>query len=489
MKELRWKSAIPIALVSFFILLAVNVAWIRSNVWYQMPAKPFSDGLEYEAIGWGLNHGLGLSSHYSDPGWRSSYANANPDLYAGWVAQNRPIVPRTDRPPLLPVVIAGIYSVFGATPTAFASIRIFLAVCLAASGAISVLIAFVLADRIKPLGTGAQTSKFVLKYGPYIAALICFAIAVAEHTIKTYMEDFLTELPAMFLTQLFLVALLVINAQERPKWSLVVAGVLFGLMFYARSLFILWTPALFIAIAVVRYCSLGVDQPTALPRNRLKRASLESLAIFTVAAIVIAPWCIRNCIVLHKWMPLGTKGTITLLGGYCDEAYNDAGNWQNTPERHWRDVLEKSFGSELETSPQANIQLELELVTIARREVKNWISSNVDKLPALAAKRLYSNFNPYHGLSALVKLCALFGLIIALRQFPRPTILLFAPIVINAAVVACLYSVGGRFLVPLYGVIYVFCAIGAAYVVLSAIQLMAGDRSHLIPKSQSPRTK
>ncbi len=427
-----------------------------------MPPKPFSDGPDYEAIGWGISEGLGLSTHLSNPEWQSGYLAADPQVYAAWRAKSGPIVPRTDRPPLLPLVIGGIYQILGQSQMAFMAVRVFLAVCLSMAGALAVFTSYRFTNLYVNEPPQGLVKTWFSPLAPLFAAVVAFTLALFDSNVRRYMEDFLTEMPAFVLTQIFLMILLVNIRKRNPIAGFVLAGFVFGLMIYCRSLFVSWIPGLFLLLFVLRYAAFRT-----IVTGRLKRAGLgifQSSIVIVVALIVISPWCIRNCLVLKSFMPLGTKGPITLLGGYCDEAVLANGDWRNEPERYWRSVLEKSYGDELETSPSANLNLELELVHIAKREVKSWIKANIGMLPKLAVMRLCTHFNPYSGLSGLVKAIAILGIVIAIIHRPLEATCLVGIVLINASVVAAMYSVGGRFFVPLYGVMYLFCAVGCTFI-------------------------
>ncbi len=469
----RSSSSRWIAFISFSLLFTINVSWIRQNPWYDLPPKPYSDGPDYEAIGWGIYSGLGLATHLGNHEWQSAYLQSHPILYHDWSAKTGPIVPRTDRPPFLSVVIAGIYGLFGVNETAYIAVRIFLAACLSAAGAIAILLSHRCTEWMLQHRTFTALSPSIKQTLPVFSALACFVLALFDSNVRRYMEDFLTELPALALTQLFIaVSLLALRRPQSRGW-LVVSGLVFGLMIYDRSLFVAWLPGLFVLwVILVRTESRTLQVSSKRWRRLLDRVSRAAIPIL-VAIVVVAPWSIRNCLILQQFMPLGTKGPITMMGGYCDAAYQQQGNWSNEPERYWRKILEQSFGDQLASSTEANLLLELELVSIAKREVRQWIGTNLAKLPTLVMKRLYSHFNPYNGLSGLVKLVAIIGVLLSLKYLPRESIFMLGLVMINASCVAAMYSVGGRFFVPLYGVMYLFCAQGCTCAAALVLRLVS----------------
>ena len=93
-------------------------------------------------------------------------------------------------------------------------------------------------------------------------------------------------------------------------------------------------------------------------------------------------------------------------------------------------------------------------------QVKQWVRENLNLLPSLFVKRAVTEWNPYWGKALLLKLFALVGVIWLVCNNRVALVWLTGPLVINTIVVVLTYSVGGRFLVPTYGLLYILAAFG-----------------------------
>jgi hypothetical protein len=192
----------------------------------------------------------------------------------------------------------------------------------------------------------------------------------------------------------------------------------------------------------------------------MREALRWMLSFAIVSGLLCSIWWVRNCIVLGGFSPLGTKGSVTLLGGYCDEAYERGGEWQGGPELRLRMELE-SERPKLTTANDA-LQLELDLAKAASTRVREWTLQHCASMPLLFAKRIITEWNPYHGKALVLKLFALIGAVWLARFHRVGLVWLVGPLAINTLIVMITYSVGGRFLVPTYGTIYILAAFGFA---------------------------
>ena len=71
-----------------------------------------------------------------------------------------------------------------------------------------------------------------------------------------------------------------------------------------------------------------------------------------------------------------------------------------------------------------------------------------------------TEWNPYWGKALLLKVFALVGVIWLAYNNRVVLVWLTGPLVINTILVVLTYSVGGRFLVPTYGQLYILAAFG-----------------------------
>ncbi|MGN6133079.1 MAG: hypothetical protein ACTHOU_01220, partial [Aureliella sp.] len=188
------------------------------------------------------------------------------------------------------------------------------------------------------------------------------------------------------------------------------------------------------------------------------------------AVLVCLPWWVRNCLVLEAWMPLGTQGATTLVGGYSDEALAHGGQWQYAPELRLR---QRVSGEQVSDHGGPLVHPDVRLARAASDQVRAWVHAHWRDLPMLAWYRLSSEWAPYSGRSLLWKLAALLGLIYLAVRLPPAAAFIGGVLLINTLMVMGLYSLGGRFLVPTYGMLYSLAGIGVAAAGIAAAQAVA----------------
>lgn len=434
--------------ISLAVLLGVNVVSVMSSSWFALPPKPNGDGPDYENIGFHLARGEGFVFDNGDPGWQQPYA-ARPQLYAQRLETPHRDMIATWRPPLLPLAIALIYKSIGRGPSAWAAVRVFSAACMSLAGAIAIaLIARVLNGYTTP-----RVSDVACVFG--------LALAASNRTLREYATDFLTEPLALLLMQIFVLIVISVRSpgdadkhsadkhsvKQHRWWLLGLAGAIFGMLILTRSMFVLWLPG--VGLLTILYVT----------GNRWRRFGAAGL-VCGGALLVCLPWWIHNVVVLERFMPLGTQGPITLLGGYSDAALAGNGDWQLAPELELREEL--SHTATYRELSDATLR-EAWIAEVASMRVRIWIRQHLGELPVLVAKRIYTHWNPYSGRALLWKLAILAGLVGVLHQRQPAALWLVGLPLVSTMVVAALYSTGGRFLVPLYGVLFTLGGMGIGY--------------------------
>lgn len=435
--------------VAIVCFLPLHISAVALDGWFFLPPKPIGDGPDYEAIGYGISQGHGWSTSFSDPKWREAYEQAqasSPGLdYSVQLARRGPVVVDTNRPPLFPLFIGAVYRMAPRGPIAFGIIRIFLACCLSIGCAIAVAWGVALAK-----GTNRDDSTLFSS----TVGLSLIAIVYSERNLRNYTTDFLTEPLALLLTHAFLLVAWLGVKKGSWRWAIAV-GAMFASMTFCRGVFVLWLPLL---VAWLWYTNRLVSKQA--DAQRLTPFHWVGVC-FLVFAAVCSVWWIRNCYVLGSFHPLGTKGATTLMGGYCDEAYQAAGEWQFAPERELRMRLEAKIDLDAATAADLR-ELELEMGKQASAHTMAWIASNLAKLPQLFVSRVVTEWNPYRGKALLLKFFACVGAIWLFRNERTIFVWLIGPLAINTLMIAFTYSVGGRFLVPTYGPLYILAAFGVA---------------------------
>jgi hypothetical protein len=420
----------------FFLALAILSAWhiyhgARGTHWSR-PPLPHGDGPDYESLAYSLSRGEGFQFAWRTEAWQKPYReDRDAQSYAQLSRIDWP-GPTASRPPLYPMAIAGIYSVVPRGPRAFAAVRVFSILCTAMAGALAVWIAFDLTSDLR-----------VSRWVPILAAVATLGLALLDRTIRTYSVDFLTEPMAMLLSMS--IALSLMRWQQghqasRFWFTLLVLAT--SALILTRSITIFWLPGLAILVAAsTRF-------------NRLR----WTCWFIVLVVLMLAPWWTRNCVVLQRIMPLGGQGAASLRGGYCDESLADRGNWHGEAEERLQRQLDGEPGCEGWTQAQR----EVALAHRASRETWDWIAANRMQLPSLMAMRVESHWSPFTGTSLLWRIAILMGWLGLALSRRRELIALLGLPVISTCTVAILYETGGRFLVPLYALLYLTAGIGVA---------------------------
>lgn len=405
----KWTQPRAVFWLSFALLAAVHLGLAFNSPWFWKPPKPTGDGPIYENIAFHLWVGDGFFFDNTNPQWRQLYEQSSPDDrqdYASHLQASPQTMASTGRPPLQPMVLASIYTLAGRNENSFAAFRVISALCLALSSAISASLAAMylncrFASRRSLPDSGPRLRQWQT-LSPVLAVAAVVGLAASNRTLQDYTTDLLTEPLALALLQSFVALTVVMSTRRTVKWPwLVGTGLLLGLLILCRSIFVLWLPG----IALLLLLS---------GKGSWWESGRRSIAILATAFVVCVPWWIHNVTVLNTWMPLGTQGPITLLGGYSDQSLEHGGEWQHEPELELRsEFATRSPASETLNHTEREVQLARE----AGRRVKTWISQHMPDLPYLFASRIATHWNPYHGRSLLWKALILLGAINVARHF------------------------------------------------------------------------
>lgn len=244
--------------VGLWIVLAVALG-ARLAV---IPAAqaPFGDAFDF------LRHGERIAAAFEYPA----------TLFAD------PGGPSALRPPGLPLLLGGIFEVFG---TDLDAARVVFALL----GTLSVLLLYLLvarvfADRRLALGTAA------------LAAVLPSLVLLDNGLLS---EN-------LFIPLALGVALLVAVHRDRGGWAPAAgAGAVLGLAVLTRS------NGLLLALPVV----VGLWGA----RGAARRWAAPAIALGCLA-LVLAPWTVRNAILFERFLPLGTQGGFTIAGQWNGNA-------------------------------------------------------------------------------------------------------------------------------------------------------------------------
>lgn len=231
--------------------------------------------------------------------------DADPDAYrliARWVRDEGTLakrvpgttdqfVPTAYRPPLYPLVLASLGGASSAPPERVAVLHVVLGVA-----------------------TVALTWLVARRYLAEWAAGVAAALVALDPILLNQSAQIMTETPAAFLAVATVASLDKFLATRRLRWALL-AGVVLGLAALCRPTFLPFVP---VFGATVWWCGRNrTNEPTLALDTILCGAPV----VLLVAALVVAPWVIRNRLVMGRWIATTTHGGYTLLLGNNDDFY------------------------------------------------------------------------------------------------------------------------------------------------------------------------
>jgi 4-amino-4-deoxy-L-arabinose transferase-like glycosyltransferase len=312
-----------------------------------------------------------------------------------------PGTPTSLRPPLYPLMVAGVYGVFGIEN--HHAVRILQAV-----------LAIVTALLLYALGTRVHTSAA----GLWLAAGFSLYPSWLAQT-----NLLLTETLFTLLLCAACYAVVVFYQEDKLRW-LSAAGVLLGLAALTRS--VVWLAPPFLALFVVLSW-----------RGSWPRRALAPVLLLAAFAATLAPWSIRNSLLQGTFVAVDTMGGRNFM----------MGNYQHTPlYRSWDAISitgERSWAHEIITTypPEAR-QTQGQMDKLALKQGLTFVADH----PWLTLQRSIVKFFDFWGLER--ELVA--G---ASRRYwgalPEPAILLLAALVCGSYALALWLALYGAIMVGL----------------------------------------
>lgn len=245
--------------------------------------------------GLGLRVGYAVDQPAAQPPDAGAYARIAESLYRDGSFDARPsgvsreVQPASSYAPGLPLFVAGLYELSGGVHLTF------VLVVLALFGAGAIPLTFLLGRRMA---------------GP-VAGLIGATVLAVYPALLDYQGLLLTEPLAAFLLSAALVTFL--NAVDHPSpWKWLGSGALLGALALVRPEYL--------AVAVLLPLVWLVRESL---RGRLRRSAALAGASLLGTVLVLAPWTIRNTIVLDRAVPVSTGGGKALFIGTYLEADGD----------------------------------------------------------------------------------------------------------------------------------------------------------------------
>jgi hypothetical protein len=285
-----------VAVLAALAVVVVAGLCLRIGWAIDQPSSPPPDAVAYERIAASLYEGDGFDARA--PG------------------VEREVQPSSSYAPGLPLLVAGLYVLSGGPNLDFALI------VLALVGALAIPLAFLLGRRFavavcNPVGDKRRWQ------GPVAGLIAAIAIAIYPALLQ-YQGVLLTEALAATLLVAAFVAVFAACARSRP-WLWRGVGALHGARALVRPEY------LTIAVLLPLTNLLRLTQPPAdgpirddMRRHSARRRVVGGvLASLVGTALVLAPWAIRNAIVLERVVPISTGGGKALYIGTYVEADGD----------------------------------------------------------------------------------------------------------------------------------------------------------------------
>lgn len=393
------------------------------------PGSASSDPARYVNLGWNLSQGRGFSLDYGNPELRARYEQSNLHGEFDYLLRRNYRGVTTFTPPGYPMLLAGLFTTVGCRPN----------------------LARWLSTALMAFACALAASMALARAGPVAGAVTLLGL-----TLDGRVQYFAGEAHAEAFAAAVLTTILYLWYRT-PRAAPIILGLLSGGLILIRSNYLLWLP---FAAAILLW-SLK-DQPREVRVGRIKSAGLYSAALI----LVVTPWMVRNCLVMGRIEPLPTNGRIGLVGAYCDASFENWGCFSSA-------TLYKTMNSLAEDPALAKALVrEREAVAADRgqRQALAWIAQNWhSKLPLLMGMRCLNhlqmypwrsnNYYPYP-LRLLVLILLVTSILTAAPgSLERQVGLVLA---VDLIVVAFTWAIEGRFLVPLWPILYLVIGLGAA---------------------------
>ena len=403
------------------------------------PPSASGDEPSYDSLGWSVAHGRGFREDFNDPEFRKLYDDATNSDAALTKLAKHPGGIITYRPPLFPAVIAVTDVLFGRQLWSIRSINT-LAICV----------------------SGALVYWFLLRNAGASTALVSLILFfVIDVRVRLYARAILTEALAVLLTTLL--TILVFNVVRwRHFRDVVLLGIVCGLSILNRTAILLWLPGLACGMLLLG-CMHGSHGPVDTesvhdklnPRKSTRTNGFISMlasvgTAMCIATFIYAPWGIRNCEVLDRFMPMGTQGMMELSAAFSDQAFYRQGVWFN--------LSDLDFFSAIDDPEMSSLEKELARADYSKAAALNWITENRAKAIMLAPVKIFHEYRPRSTTEWLIAALAILGVAVSGKQLSTQVFLLMHAV--NALMIAVTWSVEGRFVVPLLFSIHVLAGTG-----------------------------
>ncbi|MEZ6094992.1 MAG: hypothetical protein R3C03_12305 [Pirellulaceae bacterium] len=333
--------------ITIFFLIIAGI-WTRATVsnWNQAPGEE-RDDVFYDNIAFHLANGKGFRFDFANAEWLKPYEVSADAETLDWIHKTQVAGPTTARAPGLPIFLAMQYRIWGHQwyTVRWANLL------------------------IVSMGLSLLTCYFWIRSGSWWLVLIAVATLAMDYGVMQTPGQIMTEPLAIFTTSTLFVA--IVEASRRgtiTAWGF--AGVTLAIAALVRSQINAW---LLISMVITILLSVA----WWYSRRPLKNFLFATFIFYFSVLLVSSPWWIRNCIVTQGLMPFGSAGDIGWAGGYCDNAYNNWGNWDLNQTLRAQTYAARSGMLKGKSLPEQ----EAAIGEISKGRAKQWVSRNFGKLP------------------------------------------------------------------------------------------------------------
>ena len=417
-----------IAVAAVFLLISASliIPMVKSGVINRPPH--IGDGVDYDSIALNLARGRGFGYFWDDPEWRKPYVVHNKrGIYDRYLVRKGKFQVTAFRPPAYPVILSVIYRIFGRK---FFMWRVLNSFIIAAAILISIILAF----RLGGLG----------------AAIFTLLLSLTDERVHFFSERYLTEGMACF--GVILLVFIFFSLLKNKKMCLFfLAGMTFGYLVVLRNIFVLWYP--FVVVIV-----LGLFD--GVWKTYFQRKNSLACLLFLVGALILPlPWWVRNCIALKSFMPFGTQAGVTLFQGY-----NDSVLWTKKNETSVKpDSYYYSLAMTTRYQEWMGTRYEVERMKASSQFISDWITRNIYHMPEVVIHKAYMLWKWRSTHQFILIISALLG---CLTIWNKRMKMVFVTIIVAITTsVALTHSTdNGRYLFPIYPILYILGGIGINWV-------------------------
>lgn len=281
-------------------------------------------------------------------------------------------------------------------------------------------------------------------------------LLIADPRVRTMGAEILTEALACGLVTLLWGTLSKWEKSPNYRYAIVAAGTL-TLAILCRTMIVVWIPIL-ACVTWMNWGTFATDKVRYL------------LVFYGLPLLLFLPWGYRNVAVLGEFYPLGTQGAEQAAASRSDEAFARRGMWYNLDETGFFDQVSKDV-----SRPLAIRRAEL-----SQAAANAWTKQHPFKMLLLPPLWIFQEYRPHGPGDLFVLAFAALGLVLVWRT-PEGRVAR-GIVLAQTLTIGMTWSVAGRFLYPLLGILHYLAIIG----LWGACSALIGDRQSVRAKLLLP---